>query len=114
MLEALKKYAVFEGRARRQEYWLFILLYAIVYFAASVLDAVIGTTPLLNVLVLLGFLVPGISAGVRRLHDIDKSGWMYVLVLIPIVNLVLLVFLCFDGTAGPNRYGEDPKGRGKV
>ena len=117
MLDAVKKYAVFEGRARRKEYWLFILLYILLYIGASVIDVVIGTfnleagMGLFGGLVSFGLLIPNIAVGVRRLHDIDKSGWMFLLVIIPIVNIVLLVFLCFDGTHGDNRFGEDPKGR---
>ena len=117
MLDALKKYAVFEGRARRQEYWLFVLLYVILYIGAGVIDVVVGTFDLelgiglFGAVVSLGLLIPSISVGVRRLHDIDKSGWMYLLAIVPIANIVLLVFLCLDGTQGNNRFGEDPKGR---
>jgi uncharacterized membrane protein YhaH (DUF805 family) len=117
MLDALKKYAIFEGRARRQEYWLFVLLYVILYIGAVVIDVVVGTFDLelgiglFGAVVSLGLLIPSISVGVRRLHDIDKSGWMYLLAIVPIANIVLLVFLCLDGTQGNNRFGEDPKGR---
>lgn len=120
LLEALKKYAVFNGRASRQEYWLFVLLYVLLYIGALVIDVIIGTFDLevgiglFGALVSLGLIIPSIAVGVRRLHDIDKSGWMYFLAIIPIANIVLLVFLCFDGTHGDNRFGEDPKGRTKL
>ena len=110
MLDAPKKYAVFEGRARRQEYWLFVLLYVILYIGAVVIDVVVGTFDLelgiglFGAVVSLGLLTPSISVGVRRLHDIDKSGWMYLLAIVPIANIVLLVFLCLDGTQGNNRF----------
>ena len=109
MLDALKKYAVFEGRARRKEYWLFILLFMICYTIGLLIDATAATPGIFSSLVTLGLLVPAIAVGVRRLHDIDKSGWFYIASVIPLLNIVLLVFMCFEGTKGPNRFGEDPK-----
>ena len=99
----LKKYVVFSGRARRSEYWYFAL-FNIIF---SIIFAVIGTAihfPALNTLYSLAVLLPSIAVGVRRMHDVDKSGWY---LLIPIYNLILA---CTDGTGGPNNYGDDPKG----
>ena len=111
MFEALKKYAVFAGRARRKEYWLFILLYFICYMIAFFIDAVLGTLIIFTAIVTLGLLIPLISVGVRRLHDTDRSGWWYLLGFVPFANIVLLIFFFLDGTPGENRFGPDPKGR---
>ncbi len=124
MLTALKKYAVFEGRARRSEYWLFVLFQFIVLIGAIiigvVLDKAIGGgdsqvgpygmfTVLLYMVVVLGLFIPSLAVAVRRLHDSDKSGWLYLIAFIPFGGIVLLVFFCLDGTHGPNKYGPDPK-----
>jgi uncharacterized membrane protein YhaH (DUF805 family) len=113
----LKKYAVFEGRARRKEYWmyqLFNVLVMLLLYLPSALIAVAADTPalasLLPALYLLGVLLPTIAVAVRRFHDQDKSGWWYLLALIPSVGgIILLVFMCLDGTPGPNKYGPNPK-----
>lgn len=106
----LKKYAQFTGRSRRKEYWMFVLLYVIVLVVASILDSIIfGRPALFYGLVVLGFIVPMIACGIRRLHDTNRSGWFMLLGLVPIANIVLLVFLCTEGTRGPNQYGPDPK-----
>ena len=110
MLEALKKYAVFEGRARRKEYWLHVLLYVICYMIAFFIDMATGTTIIFTSLVTLGLLVPTISVSIRRLHDTDRSGWWFLLGIVPIGGLVLLIFFCLDGTPSENRFGPDPKG----
>ena len=101
-LEVLKKYAVFQGRARRSEYWYFTLFSLIVAIILSVIGTYIGSQ-LLYVLYWLAVLVPSIAVSVRRMHDVDKSGWF---ILIPIYNLILC---CTAGTEGPNQYGSDPK-----
>jgi uncharacterized membrane protein YhaH (DUF805 family) len=105
-LAVLKKYAVFSGRARRKEYWMFVLFNVIIAFC---LGLVLGFTgagvrgQLIINLYQLAILIPSIAVGVRRMHDSDHSGWW---ILLPIVNLV---FACIDGTAGPNRFGPNPK-----
>ena len=110
MFEALKKYAVFDGRARRKEYWMFFLLYFIVIVIANVIDVFALTMGIINLIVSLGLFIPSLAVGVRRLHDIDRSGWWMLIVLIPLIGaIVLLVFFCKDGTNGSNRFGEDPK-----
>lgn len=102
-LEVLKKYAVFSGRARRKEYWYFGLFSTIISIILVVIGVKTGIT-YANTLYSLAVLIPSIAVGVRRMHDIDKSGWF---ILIPIYNLILA---CTNGTVGPNEYGEDPKG----
>jgi uncharacterized membrane protein YhaH (DUF805 family) len=103
-IAVLKKYAVFDGRARRKEYWMFFLFSMIVSFALGFIGGLIGGPgKLLGMLYSLGTLVPSIAVGVRRMHDTDHSGgWL----LAPILNIVLL---CSAGTSGPNRFGADPK-----
>jgi uncharacterized membrane protein YhaH (DUF805 family) len=103
--DAIKKYAVFSGRARREEFWYFILLNGICGVVASVLDE----TGVLYGIVILGFLIPGIAVAVRRLHDVDRSGWWYLIIFVPIVGAIfLIVWFCTKGTDGSNRFGSDP------
>ncbi|AZL71719.1 MULTISPECIES: DUF805 domain-containing protein [Pseudomonas] len=103
-IEVMKKYAVFKGRARRKEYWMFVLINFLIGMAIGFVEAALGTTPVLGPIYNLAMLIPNISVGVRRLHDGDHSGWW---LLVPIVNLV---FLIKDGTPGNNRFGPSPKG----
>ena len=115
-LEALKKYAVFSGRARRTEFWYFVLFNIIVTIVLSVIDRLIGTfSGASNIGILSGIyglavLIPTLAVTVRRLHDIDRTGWWILLGLIPLIGtIVLLVFYLTPGTPGSNRYGPDPK-----
>jgi uncharacterized membrane protein YhaH (DUF805 family) len=101
-IEVLKKYAIFQGRARRKEYWMFFLFNMIIAFALGFVGGMLKTR-VLSSLYSLAVLVPAIAVGVRRMHDTDHSGWW---LLLPIVNLV---FACTDGTPGPNQYGPNPK-----
>lgn len=101
-LTVLKKFAVFNGRARRSEYWYFVLFNLLIAIVLTLIDEAIGTR-LLNNIYSLAVLIPGIAVGVRRMHDVNKSGWF---LLIPIYNLILA---CTDGTQGLNQYGSDPK-----
>ncbi|MBS4960459.1 MAG: DUF805 domain-containing protein [Clostridiales bacterium] len=103
-LGVLKKYAVFEGRARRKEYWMFVLFNFIISFVLSYISASIST------LYLLAVILPGIAVSVRRLHDIGKSGFWLLVSFIPIIgSIILLVFMCLDSQAGTNTYGPNPK-----
>lgn len=116
-LVAFKKYAEFSGRARRKEYWMFWLFYylfgiglVIVELITGSLNYFIGLGPL-SLLFSLVMLIPSISVTVRRLHDIDKSGWFIFINLIPIIGQIwLLILLITDSTAGNNKYGDNPKG----
>ena len=116
-LEVLKKYAVFSGRARRAEYWYFVLFNIIVAVVLSLIDTLLGTfnfmqgVGLLSGLYALAVLIPTLAVTVRRLHDIDRTGWWIFISLIPLIGfIVLLVFAVTDGTPGSNRYGPNPKG----
>jgi uncharacterized membrane protein YhaH (DUF805 family) len=115
-LEALKKYAVFSGRARRMEFWYFVLFNLVVYIVLSLIDALLGTynivsgVGLLSGIYSLAVLIPTLALWVRRLHDIDRTGWWILINLIPLIGtIVLLVFALTPGTPGSNRYGPDPK-----
>jgi uncharacterized membrane protein YhaH (DUF805 family) len=115
-LKALKKYAVFEGRARRKEYWFFILFYMIIVFVLALIDGVTGNIneetglgPFSGIFIL-AMIIPSISVTIRRLHDTDRSGWWWLIPLIPLIGaIVIFVFMVLDGTSGQNQYGSDPK-----
>jgi uncharacterized membrane protein YhaH (DUF805 family) len=113
-LKVLKAYAVFSGRARRKEYWMYTLIGVLVAIGLTFVDVVLhlrfGNTGLFSGLYSLAVLVPSIAVVVRRLHDTDRNGWWALIALVPFVGpIVLLVFLVLDGTAGPNRFGPSPK-----
>ena len=127
MLMPYRRYADFSGRSRRKEYWMFMLLFIIVYAVGMALmfaggfsmDPATGQSQpgatfylgaaLLGIFVL-GSFIPALAVQVRRFHDQDKSGWFVLLSLIPYVGgIVVLVFMCLEGTRGANRFGADPK-----
>lgn len=127
MLMPLRRYADFEGRSRRMEYWMFylftliigmvaalvILAIAMLLYTMNLSESAMGMVliPIWLILFLasMALIVPTIAVTVRRLHDQDKSGWMILLGFIPFVGgIILLVFMCLEGTRGPNRYGPDP------
>lgn len=102
-IEVLKKYAVFNGRARRKEYWYFFLCNLLVAFVFGFVGGLAGLGSNLSNIYTLGVLLPGIAVGIRRMHDTDRSGWW---IMLPIVNIV---FLAQDGQQGMNSYGSNPK-----
>ena len=116
-LKVLRQYADFSGRARRMEYWMFVLFNMIFAIVAAVLDNVLGLTfmdqlPYGYLYFAYGLLVfiPGLAVGVRRLHDIGKSGWMFLIALIPLIGAIwLLVLFCQEGDRGDNKWGPNPK-----
>jgi uncharacterized membrane protein YhaH (DUF805 family) len=102
------KYAEFSGRAPRSEFWFFWLFSIIADLVGEVIDKARGTI-IVGVIIALVLLLPTIAVSVRRLHDIDRTGWWYLLVFVPIIGwIVLLVWYCTRGSVGPNRYGPDP------
>lgn len=115
-LKVLRQYADFNGRARRKEYWMFVLFNIIFAVIAMVLDNItglawesIGYGPI-YLLYALFVLIPGLAVGVRRLHDLNKSGWMILVGLIPLIGAIWLIILfATDGTPGENQYGPNPK-----
>ncbi|OOH89288.1 hypothetical protein BMT54_06885 [Pasteurellaceae bacterium 15-036681] len=123
-LEVLKKYATFTGRARRKEYWFFMLFNMIASIVLSVIDVAIGTIDyqsglgIISGIYTLAVFIPSLAVTVRRLHDTGRSGWWLLITLLPLIGLiVLLVFMCMDSqsgnaldsTTGSNKYGENPK-----
>jgi uncharacterized membrane protein YhaH (DUF805 family) len=129
MLLPYRRYAEFSGRSRRREYWMFVLFYLLVFV---LLNALFGTNEVTRTPTGFGFgsrlvggggfvgglfalasFIPALAVSVRRLHDQGRSGWMLLLGLIPFFGgFVLLVFMCLEGTRGPNQYGPDPKDPG--
>lgn len=137
MIEPLRKYAQFTGRARRAEYWWFFLAAFLVSVTATVFDSIVGLKPLgLSTAISLGLIVPQLAVAVRRLHDIDRTGWWFaapIAVFVPFgavlamnvsngggmlavllglaafaFSVLMIVWYCTRGTAGPNRFGLDP------
>ena len=122
MFKAYKRYFDFQGRSNRSEYWLFALFWALIsipyyyvvlrdptgYMGNPVSMAIVA----IYMIAALGSFIPSLAVSVRRLHDTDKSGWLLLLWLIPLLGaLILLVFFVLPGTKGPNKYGPDPLGR---
>jgi len=101
-------YAKFTGRAARSEYWTFVLANIIGNILISILGKILDFSFLMT-LYSLAVLVPSLAVGVRRLHDLDKSGWWSLLCLVPFVGpIVLIVWTVMKGTEGENRFGSDP------
>jgi uncharacterized membrane protein YhaH (DUF805 family) len=110
-ITVFEKYFVLKGRARRREFWLFFL-------CNIVIGVVLGILPVIGVFISglysLVIIIPSFTVGVRRLHDRNRSGFCVLLSLIPIVGIIILiVWAAQEGTRGKNKYGPNPKGRGK-
>jgi len=102
-------FANFQGRARRQEYWMFILFNSLFAFAALLLDGLLGLG-FLYALYVLAMFIPSTAVAVRRLHDTGKSGWWLLILLVPIIGSIwCLVLLCTDSENGANSFGPSPK-----
>ncbi|EIC20224.1 DUF805 domain-containing protein [Thiorhodovibrio frisius] len=115
-IDVFKKYNVFDGRSGRKEYWYFFLFNIIIGLFLAVIDRATGTfSPdarigLLGAIFMLAVLISGIAVSVRRLHDIDRSGWWLLIGLIPFIGaIVLLLFMVQDSKPGQNKYGVNPK-----
>jgi uncharacterized membrane protein YhaH (DUF805 family) len=113
-------YANFKGRARRKEYWMFVLFCFLFAIVAVILDNILGTTIEIGYQSLpygwiysiygLALIIPSLAVLVRRLHDVGKSGGWFFIVLIPLIGSIwLLVLLCTEGNSGENVYGPSPK-----
>lgn len=108
-LAVLKNYAGFSGRARRKEYWMFVLFNFLVAVVLAGIGMAIETT-ILSAVYSLAVLIPSLAVGVRRLHDTGRSGWWLLLVFIPFVGaIILIVFFAGEGETAPNKYGANPK-----
>ena len=114
-IEVLKKYAVFTGRARRQEYWIFVLFNVIITVVLTMIEGIAdsdseGSRSTLATLYGLAVLIPSLAVGVRRLHDVGKSGWWMLIGLVPIIGaIILLIFAVRDSQPADNKYGPNPK-----
>ncbi|NLC70306.1 MAG: DUF805 domain-containing protein [Desulfuromonadaceae bacterium] len=109
-LEVMKKYAVFSGRARRTEYWMFFLINLLIAIGISLVEGILGSPGVVGSLYSLAVVIPGIAVSMRRLHDTGRSGWWLLIGLIPLLGaIVLLVFMVQEGNPGPNQYGASPK-----
>lgn len=109
-------YANFEGRARREEYWMFVLFNFLIVIGIAIISGVlVGLTDVaafmgLYFIYILGVMIPSVAVAVRRLHDTNKSGWFYLVGFIPIIGGIwLLILFITEGDVGPNIYGPDPK-----
>ncbi|MDZ7924276.1 MAG: DUF805 domain-containing protein [Marinagarivorans sp.] len=107
-LDAMRKYAQFTGRATRQQYWMFVLIYMVIYIVLAVIDAVLGLG-FLSVIYSLVLLVPSLSAGARRLHDTDRSGWWQLIYLVPLIGLIVMIVFLVQDSHPDNQYGPNPK-----
>ena len=109
-LKCWKQYADFTGRARRTEYWMFALVN---FGIALLLELILGFTFLyfLTYVYSLAIFIPSLAVCVRRLHDIGRSGWWYLIGLVPVVGwIILIIWFCTDSQPGANKWGKNPKG----
>lgn len=105
-LVVLQRYAKFDGRAGRGEFWWFVLANIIAYVVLAILIQIASIFIILYIGYAIAVIIPSIAVAIRRLHDTDKSGWLLLVGLIPLVGfIILLVFYIQEGTAGPNQYG---------
>ncbi len=115
-LKCLKQYADFLGRARRKEYWMFVFFNICIALVLGFIDGLCGwLSPKVGLGVLGGIyslcvFIPGLAVSVRRLHDIGKSGWNYLFILIPLIGpILILIWFCKEGERKSNAWGLDPK-----
>jgi len=121
-IEVLKKYAVFGGRARRSEFWMFVLINFMLGVAIQILigfsinfggsssGSIISILGSLWGLYSLAILIPYLAVSIRRLHDTNHSGWWLLINLVPLAGLIVsIIFLATDSQSGPNKYGPNPK-----
>lgn len=105
-----KNYANFSGRARRKEYWMFVLFSVILGIITVIIDMMIRGAFIVTMIFSLAIFLPNLAVTVRRLHDTDKSGWWVLLQFIPYLGgIIILIFCLIDSTPGTNQYGENPK-----
>ncbi len=103
-VDVLEKYAVFTGRARRKEFWWFVLINLIIAIVLGWISEVLSSIYSLAVL------LPAIGVGIRRLHDTGRTGWWLLLSFIPLIGtIILIVFFAQDSQEGSNEYGSNPK-----
>ncbi|MFD9075828.1 DUF805 domain-containing protein [Streptomyces lasiicapitis] len=108
-VDVLKKYTVFNGRARRAEYWMFTLFNLVISLVLALIDMATGLTPILEVIYTLAVLLPGLAVGARRLHDTGRTGWWQLLFLLPVIGLIILIVMLCTDSKPANQYGLSPK-----
>ena len=109
-LACLSKYVVFSGRSRRREFWMFALVNFLIGVGVQIVDGIVGTGGILYLIYTLAVLLPGFAVFMRRMHDTGRSGWWWLVGLIPLVGVILLViWCCQDSQPGENAYGANPK-----
>lgn len=109
-IDVIKRYFDFNGRARRQEFWMFMLISFVIAVVLGIIGGMLKTNIISN-LYSLAVLLPSLGVGARRLHDTGKSGWWQLLLFVPIIGIiVLIVFWAKDSDPGDNQYGANPKG----
>jgi len=101
------KYVTFSGRAARSEYWYWTLFTILVAVVSGIIDGVMGLG-LISTITSLALMLPSFAVAVRRLHDIDRTGWWVLIAFTGIGLILLIIFDCTKGTTGPNRFGADP------
>jgi len=110
-IDVIKKYAVFDGRAQRQEFWMFFLINLIISTVINVIDLnLLGTNGIIGLVYTLAVLLPSIALSIRRLHDTGRNGWWLLVLFVPFIGaIVFLVFACQDSEPNENDYGLNPK-----
>ena len=114
-LAALQKYVQFSGRARRKEYWFFVLFNMIISIVLTAIDGVTGTLNaesgmgLLSGIYALAVLIPSIAVGFRRLHDTGRSAWWFLILLIPLIGIIVILVFLIQDSQEENEYGASPK-----
>ncbi len=109
-VKGLKNYANFKGRARRKEYWFFVLCQFLLIFIAAIIDSILFDNPaLFYSITALGLFVPSLAVAVRRMHDIGKSGWLLLLSLIPLIGLIVIFWLANETKQENNQWGQPAK-----
>ena len=114
-LKGLKKYAIFSGRARRKEYWMFFLVYALIMVGLACVEMAVSGNPkdpkmTFTTIFVLAHILPLMAVGFRRLHDTGKSGWWYLLFFVPLIGgIIFIVLMVQEGEQGDNRFGPDPR-----
>ena len=107
-IEVLQKYAVFDGRAKRSEYWLFMLIHVIISIILGLIPLVLDWFLVVEVVYFLALLVPVLAVGARRLHDSGKSGWLQLILLIPLIGWIIVIILMALPSDDENKYGLRP------
>ncbi len=111
--QVLKKYAVFSGRARRREYWLFVLINGVISLVITLVPTLLGFptfSTVMSYIYTFAVLIPSLAVASRRLHDVGQSAWWLLVILVPFLGAAILIwFTTLDSEVGDNKYGPNPK-----